>query len=189
MKLKNLIFSFVTLCLVAGLFSIAYSAGTTDIYGQSVSYSNYFGGVQYTGTVTFADSAANYHTKPFFIGNANYYDGRITTDFTTGYAAASDVIVKYKFSNDRINWVETADSDMDLDANEEQADTLGMDDGVNDLNFHNSIWMIIEFDGQTANVTNSVITWTVNLGLPEIVHNNGQPLPLGRVANKAITNP
>ena len=184
-KFLNLIVALIVVSIVG----VLYAAGTTNYHRETANFNNYLKGVSFTGTVTFADSAANYHTKPMFIGNCNYLDGRITTDFTTGYAAASDVIVKYKFSNDLINWVETADGDMDLDANEEQADTLGIADGSNDLNFHNSTWMIIEFDGQTANVVNSIITWTVNLAIEEVAHVSGQPLKLGWTANKASTNP
>jgi len=159
--------------------------GTTTLYDYDV------GHLTYRGTVTFttADSAGSFHTKPMFIGNANDADGFLITDVSTGYAAASDIIVKLKYSNDLTTWFEVTDGEQDLDAVEERADTLGQEDGNNDLYFHSFNWLVLEFDGQTANVAASVLTWTVQLKPDVAVLTNGQPYKVGAVATRSNTNP
>lgn len=170
--------------------TLLFAAGTTDIYNQSATYKYDIGYVKYNGTVTFTDSAANYHTKPIKIGNANLVDGMITTNITTGYTAASDIQVKFHFSNDLTNWfTQTLDAGMDLDAVQNKADTLGVYNGTDGLYFHGFNWMIIEFDGQTANPTSSVITWAVRLKPNITTTHNGAAVSSGAVASRANSVP
>lgn len=184
------------------LLSLAMVSNAQDIYNfpvqtdTSFSYDNYDVGytyVRYGGVFSWqdvGDSTYNIHTKPFLIGNANINDGFITTNVVKNYGAASDFIVRYHFSNDLETWTVISDGDLDQDADQVDVDTLGVVSGVNDAYFHGSKWMVLEFDGQTANIENQVVTWGVTLKLPNPVLANGQPVNgLAGVANKSKANP
>lgn len=187
--IKRIIFILMTL----GLFSMI---AAQDVYNWPVrtdtskTYDNFdvgYGYIRYGGVVRWTDvgdSSYNIHTKPILIGNGNTNDGFITTNVVLNYGAASDFIVRYHFSNDLETWVTVSDTDVDQDADQVDADTLGIVQGVNDLYFHSYKWMIVEFDGQTANIESQVVKWGVTLKLsdPHPMVNGNPVYSLGGIA-------
>ena len=191
---------FVVLMLFA---SVLWGADATNYFGQPVNFTSSFGQLTYYGdcTILDADSAGNFHTKPFYIGDANNIDGLLVTQITVanGYTADTDVDVILHFSTDLVTWTtknsDTADGDLQLNGLGAGAivDTLGQYEAANDLLFHGMQWMVIEFNGQNVNNNDAdadmVIFWSVALTPDVTGNNNGQPLAIGQVAPYAKTNP
>jgi len=196
----------IVLILILGLASIVsgasadiFNTGTVvngDIDGEPASgnylaYYEDYGHITYVFQFTFVDSSDKYHSKPFYIGNANSVDGYVSAIGPTG---TGDVNVFFHYSNDdRTKW-EPGNVDHTLDAvsNTAKADTLGYTEGADDLEFHSARWMVIECaPGGTNNADDNVFNVIIKLNkdVPTAVKANGDFVRMARVASKSNTNP
>ena len=196
----------IALILIFGLSSVGFGA-SADIFntgtvvngdisgepasGNYIAYYEDYGHITYVFQFTYVDSSDSYHSKPFYIGNANSVDGYVSAIGPTG---TGDVNVYFHYSNDdRTKW-EAGNVDHTLDAvsNTAKADTLGYTEGADDLEFHSARWMVIECAGSgTNNADDNVFNVIIKLNknVPSPVKANGDFVRMARVASKSNTNP
>ena len=175
--MKKIIFLILLLGLVfSTIAQDLYNKGTVTKKAEGYTY------VLYKWEVTIPSGATatdNYHSPAIFIGDANVDDG--TIQVKASQAANANLV--YHYSNDNENWVTVGpDNNLKNLTNTFVTDTLGMINGSNDLNFHNSTYIVLELDGQTGNSTGT--TWTVYIRLkkPSALYSNisGQPIIVGK---------
>lgn len=163
----------------------AFPASGTDY----VAYVEDYGHITYVWQFTYIDSSDNYHSRPLYIGNANVSDGYVTAiQSTTGDA---NIIYHYS-ADDRNTWETTTPADLDAVSNTSKPDTIGINSGVDDINFHAGRWLVIEAaSGSSTNQDSNVLTFVLKLVkvTPTATLGNGDYVRLARVANGSNTNP
>lgn len=202
MRLKNLIFSFVALCIVVGMYSIAFAGGTyvqsnARVYtgeGSAPSSGDYYqvfedeNHITYKWKFTYVDSSDAVHSLPFYIGGANVVDGRITAkQSATGDA---NILLHYA-ADDRNTWEIDTPNGLDAVSSTLKADTLGYDAGADEPLFHAARWLVVEAaGGGTNNQDGNVMTIVLSLKkqYPSI-NANGTERKLAHIASKYLTQP
>lgn len=144
--MKKLNFIFIVLLL----FAVVSFGANTDRFYQGTVTENTVGFTQpgYTWVVTLVqDSTDQLHSPAIFIGDMNSTDGYVTAITS----AASDINVIYHCSADGVTWY-TAVTPADFDAlsNSTVQDTIGIEEGTDDIAFHIANWLIIEVDGGSS---------------------------------------
>lgn len=171
--MKNKLLLFALLC-VFPLF-----AGAQDTYDYSVSIDEGLSFVRYTGSLNvFPDTTGNHYTQAMFIGDLNQNTGMFQ-GICSNVPGTESVNVLLQVSNDRLNWVEIASPLRSALATTAVYDTVNVIQGVNRIEYRNSVWMRLKFDGQTGN-PRTTISWSVYL--PK--NTAAPPRGVGAVANK-----
>ena len=126
------------------------------------------------------DSTGSAHSPAFFIGDCNDED-----EYCEALAnAAADFNILYHFSMDGVTWTAVTPADFDALSNTSVQDTLGIEVGTNELNFHLARWMIIECYGQAGTNPTDYITYNMTLTKDLDLQHNAQPVWVGSVKKR-----
>lgn len=183
--MKWLIPFLLTVLLTIGFTADYYNLGTVTQYDNDIYSVSYVITIDSSAIQNY-DSTDNFHTQALYIGDANYVDGRVCVELDD--STEFDVIFHY--SNDLTNWVaQTLDTDFDsLKCTTSPRtyvgiyDTIGINQGTNVYEFHNSNWLVIELDGQddlTWDNTSTQFRITVKLYREFPAQVNNQAIKLG----------
>ncbi len=192
---------------LALLMILAFAVSTSfaaDVYNVGTIYTNNpeaipstgnivaafedFNHVTYVYRFTFVDSSNAYHSKPIYIGGCNVDDAyRWAKQSAVGDA---NVILHFSADN-RTNWETTTPAGLDAVSSTAKTDTVGVQGGVDDGNFHYARWMVIEaVGGSGTNADGDIMTIVVKMRKndPGLLP-NGKPYLVAKVARKSSTNP
>ena len=197
--MKKLIVLFITVMLVSIVSSAdifnngkVINGNLTPLPASTVNYVAYFedyGHITYIWNFTYVDSSDNYHSRPLYIGNANISDGYVNAV----QSATGDANIIYHFAADnRTTWLATTAADMDAVSNTAKQDTIGINNGTDDIAFHAGRWLVIEAaSGSSTNQDDNVLTFVVKLKkeTPSPVKSNGDWVRMARIAKVSNTNP
>ena len=198
--MKKLVFMALTLILFNGLTFAAsadiYNNGRivngdrqgTPASGDFVAFFEDPTTVTYFWQFTFVDSSDNYHSRPLYIGDCNTSDGYISAiQSTTGDA---NIVLHYS-NDDRTKWIAVTPADLDAVSSTMKGDTLGYNEGGNDLVFHSSRWLVVEAaSGSSTNADDNVMYITVRLikTTPTAMYND-QFVRFAKIATSSKTDP
>ena len=146
--------------------------------------------VTYVWRTTFIDSSNNRHSPAFFIGGVNIVDGYIRCVSS----AVGDVNVLLHYSaDDAATWgAITTKATLDAVSATALFDTVGIEAGADEIEFHSSRWMVVELaSGSSTNQDGNVYTTTLKFLKPAGtgVNENGIVNVMGRVKNTFRANP
>ena len=156
MKALNIFLILALVFLLGQMFTV--QAAETN-YNEVVNKAEHHGGLVYYGTVTFADSGNGdaYYTQKMKISASNYADGYAR--FICSEVGTEDVNIYTEISHDGTTWI-ALDTDADLDAVGTTAvvDTIGLEQGTDQLLYHASPYLRFKMEaGQAMNST--IVTW------------------------------
>ena len=163
-----------------------YNAGTIAVYESNTQ-------ITYVWTFTCpldGDSTGSWHSRPMYIADCNAVDGYVYSNGTAG-TGTEDANIIYHFSpDDRTTWWSTTPADLDAQGGVAKTDTIGINSGTNDIYFHASRWLVVEYDGQTGNESNRLYTYVVTMTKDLTMSDNaGGYVKMGRYATGNSTNP
>ena len=163
-----------------------YFQGTVTIY-EGYSYVAY----KWVTPAVMTDSTGSYHSPPLYIGDCNDEDGYVSADASDGLVT-EDKKFYYHFSSDLATWTTVTVADLDQLITTQINDTIGIEIGVNNIPFHNSLWLVIECDGQTGNPDDSYAWIVLHLKKDfDAIRADGQFVEVGtyRRSVQGVTNP
>jgi hypothetical protein len=180
----------MTIVMVALLAGVVQSAD--NYYNGTVTVDNSYEKVtiKWVSSVFGADSIANLHSPPIYIGDINLVDGWIT-GVTVDKDDTEDVDV-FLHVGDKVDWTTITSGLVQLTGSTAQQDTIGITNGVNDLAYHANGWIVIEADGLAGNDTETYVTITLTLPKPTGAYFNNQPIQMGSFQRTPVsgdTNP
>lgn len=154
--MKKLIITLLFMVLGFGLFV----AGDTYDYKTNIDEGRTY--VRYLGQIDMSnDTTGNHYTQALFIGDANQATGMLQA-VCSNVPGTENVNVFLQLSNDRLNWIEIPTAIRTGLSTTVIYDTLNIINGVNRVEYKNSVWMRLKFDGQTGNPS-TTITWSAYL--------------------------
>ena len=170
----------IVLVTLISILLISFPLMAGSHYDETVDKNDVVGKVNYSGTVTFADSAsgAAYYTQAMAIGGMT--DAYGYAYFICSEAGTEDVNVFVEYSNDKLTWVAgTTDSDLDAVGTTAVEDTIGIVQGAMSYKYKSWLYMRLKFvAGQAINST--TVTWTIGFNKNSGVDRTN----LARVSNR-----
>lgn len=152
-KLNTLFFLIV--CLFAQMFA-------ADNYNQTVTLIAEGSKFKLLRVDAFAmtDQEGNYYSEPINLGGWNTVDGYIQIQHTNETGTEDiDVTLQYSYTKSNFGTWTDGGSDGDLEqltGGTTLNDTLGIADTVDQIVFHDSLWMRVKVDGQASNPATTV---------------------------------
>lgn len=180
--------SFLLIVLLLVSFTAVNSLAGDKFFSGTITHKESFSQVWYK--VVFpanADSTGSQHSNPLFIADCNDADGYC--DAITN--AAADINIIYHFSKDCNSWYTTTPAGFDATSSTLKTDSIGVEAGTNDINFHNARWLVVECDRQDGTNQTDYLTYNITMTKDLDLQQNGQPIWVGgyKKTRSGYTNP
>jgi len=121
--------------------------------------------VTYKWTLTvpaLGDSIGSWHSPALFIADCNSADGVVYAVGTAGSGTEDhNIIYHFSLDNARDTWATTTPHTLDQLGGTAVLDTIGYEQGANDMKFSLTRWLVVEYDGQAGNESNRAFTFVI----------------------------